>query len=182
MKLAVVFPGIGYHADKPLLYYSRKIAESCGYESINVPYGDFPADAKGSQEKMEACFYGALEQAEAFLEQVDFSAYDRILFLSKSVGTAVASAYGKSRRLKTKNLYFTPVESSFQFMDQPGIVFHGTADGWVETALVKKECERLALPLRIFERANHSLETGDVMLDLRNLQKIMEEAEEYIKE
>ena len=26
MKLAVVFPGIGYHADKPLLYYSKKLA------------------------------------------------------------------------------------------------------------------------------------------------------------
>lgn len=24
MKLAVFFPGIGYHCDKPLLYYSRK--------------------------------------------------------------------------------------------------------------------------------------------------------------
>ena len=25
-KIAVVFPGVGYHADKPLLYYSRKLA------------------------------------------------------------------------------------------------------------------------------------------------------------
>ena len=26
MKLAVIFPGIGYHTDKPLLYYSKKLA------------------------------------------------------------------------------------------------------------------------------------------------------------
>ena len=32
MKLAVFFPGIGYHCDKPLLYYSRKLAQECGYE------------------------------------------------------------------------------------------------------------------------------------------------------
>ena len=25
-KLAVIFPGVGYHTDKPLLYYSKKIA------------------------------------------------------------------------------------------------------------------------------------------------------------
>lgn len=25
MKLAILFPGIGYHTDKPLLYYSKKI-------------------------------------------------------------------------------------------------------------------------------------------------------------
>ena len=32
MKLAVFFPGIGYHCDKPLLYYSQKLAKECGYE------------------------------------------------------------------------------------------------------------------------------------------------------
>ena len=32
MKVAVFFPGIGYHCDKPLLYYSRKLAQECGYE------------------------------------------------------------------------------------------------------------------------------------------------------
>ena len=29
MKAAVFFPGIGYHCDKPLLYYSRKLAQEC---------------------------------------------------------------------------------------------------------------------------------------------------------
>lgn len=27
MKLAIFFPGIGYHTDKPLLYYSRKLPD-----------------------------------------------------------------------------------------------------------------------------------------------------------
>lgn len=30
MKLVVCFPGIGYHCDKPLLYYSRKLAACMG--------------------------------------------------------------------------------------------------------------------------------------------------------
>ena len=34
MKIAVFFPGIGYHCDKPLLYYVRKLAQECGYEKI----------------------------------------------------------------------------------------------------------------------------------------------------
>lgn len=38
-KLAVFFPGIGYHCDKPLLYYSRKMAEQNGYdERITLTY------------------------------------------------------------------------------------------------------------------------------------------------
>ena len=52
-KTAVIFPGIGYHTDKPLLYYSRKIAASQGYDVIEVPYGKFPKGVKGSKEKME---------------------------------------------------------------------------------------------------------------------------------
>lgn len=35
-KLAIVFPGIGYHCDKPLLYYSKKIAVSNGFEIKEV--------------------------------------------------------------------------------------------------------------------------------------------------
>ena len=53
-KLAVLFPGIGYHCDKPLLYYSRKLVQepllyyskkclsAYGYEIIEVNYKHFP--------------------------------------------------------------------------------------------------------------------------------------------
>ena len=41
-KLAVIFPGVGYHTDKPLLYYSKKLASRNGYEIVEVPYGKFP--------------------------------------------------------------------------------------------------------------------------------------------
>ena len=51
MKLAVLFPGIGYHVDKPLLYYGRKLAVQRGYEVVGVPYGNFPDGVKGSPEK-----------------------------------------------------------------------------------------------------------------------------------
>lgn len=130
-KAAVLFPGIGYHTDKPLLYYSKKIAAEHGYEIIEVPYGKFPKGVKGSREKMEKAFFSALEQAGEILQDVDFSEYDDIVFISKSVGTAVASAYAGRHGLKTRNIYYTPVEASFQFMEQPGIVFTGTADAWV---------------------------------------------------
>ena len=58
-KAAVLFPGIGYHTDKPLLYYSKKIAAEHGYEIIEVPYGKFPKGVKGSREKMEKAFFSA---------------------------------------------------------------------------------------------------------------------------
>lgn len=178
-KLAVIFPGVGYHTDKPLLYHSKKIALSHGYEIRDVPYGNFPSGVKGDQDKMKTAFYDALAQSEEILQDVDYAQYDEILFLSKSIGTAIASAYGQNHGLRTCNVYFTPVAESFQFMTQPGIVFHGTKDSWVDTAVVKEECEQRSLPLYIIENANHSLETGDWARDLEILERVMRTVDEY---
>ena len=35
-RLAVIFPGIGYHCDKPILYYSRKLAKEQEYYTIAI--------------------------------------------------------------------------------------------------------------------------------------------------
>ena len=179
-KLAVIFPGVGYHTDKPLLYYSKKIASQNGYESGEVPYGQFPKGVTGSREKMEKEFFSAVEQAEEILKDIDFSEYDDILFISKSVGTAVSSAYAGKHHLKTRNIYYTPVEASFQFMTQPGIAFTGSKDSWVDHEAIKDGCAKGGFPLYITEGANHSLETGNVITDLENLQKIMQITEKYI--
>ena len=37
-RIAVIFQGIGYNADKPLLYYSKKIALERGYDVKVVEY------------------------------------------------------------------------------------------------------------------------------------------------
>ena len=130
---------------------------------------------------MEKSFFSALEQAEQILRDVDFSGNEDILFISKSVGTAVAAAYAEKYGLNTRNIYYTPVAPSFQFMKQPGIVFTGTADPWVTFDAVEQGCREGGFPLYVTEGGNHSLETGDVRRDLENLQKIMGITEEYIR-
>lgn len=180
MKLAVIFPGIGYHTDKPLLYYGKKLAEKNGYDIKEVSYSNFPENIKGSEEKMKKALLTAAQQAEEMLRETDFSKYDTLLFISKSIGTAAASIYAKNHLLDTNNIFYTPVEGSFDFMEQKGIVFHGTKDPWVETSIVKNACRDKQLPLYITENANHSLETGDVLTDLRNLENIMKQVNEYM--
>ena len=55
-KLAVIFPGVGYHTDKPLLYYSKKLAFQNGYEIVEVPYGKFPKGVKGPGKRWKKRF------------------------------------------------------------------------------------------------------------------------------
>lgn len=181
MKLAVIFPGIGYHTDKPLLYYAKKLAKSYGYEVVEVLYKNFPENVKGSSGKMQEAFYSALAQAEAILKDVEFDRYEQILFISKSVGTVTAGAFAGIYHLNIHNIFYTPLEPTFQFIQGDGIVFHGTDDPWAETALVKQACIERNLPLYITEGANHSLETGDVLTDLKNMRIIMEQSREYIE-
>ena len=180
MKLAIHFPGIGYHVDKPLLYFSRKIAKQKGFDIIDVNYGGFDLDIKGDKEKMKEAFLSALSQAEKILSDVDFTKYEDVVLFSKSVGTAVAGAYAIKHGISSRNVFFTPVEQSFDVMKQPGIVFHGSSDPWLSHDIFMKKIKETDYPYYVIENANHSLETGDVDLDIENLAKIMKAVEEYI--
>lgn len=73
MKAAVFFPGIGYHCDKPLLYYSRKLAQECGYEeTIALSYTYDGGNIRGNEEKMQQAFESLYEQAEKSLSAIAF--------------------------------------------------------------------------------------------------------------
>ncbi len=180
-KIAVVFPGIGYNVDRPLLYYGKKIASRYGYEIIDVPYDGFKTGIKGDPAKMHEAFVEALAQCEEVLKDTGLENYDTVLFLSKSIGTAVAAAYTAEHDLITRNVFFTPVEESFSVMKDDGIIFHGTADPWLDNETFLTECSKTEYPYYLIEDANHSLETGDVQTDLKNMTRIMETVEEYIR-
>ena len=172
-KIAVLFPGIGYTCDKPLLYYAGKIAVSKGYELVKVEYGNLPSGIKENKEKMEKAFQCGLEQTEDILKDICWEEYEDILFVSKSIGTVISSAFARQHQLHVKNILFTPLRQTFLFADENGIVFHGTADPWAETKDITEGCKKLNLPLILTEQGNHSLETGDILEDLKNLEKTM---------
>ena len=75
MKIAVIFPGIGYHTDKPLLYYSKKLAVNAGYEIVEVKYHDLPDNIKGNRERMLAAYEIALDQTCQILNDINESSY-----------------------------------------------------------------------------------------------------------
>lgn len=206
-RIAVLLPGIGYTLDRSLLYYAGKIALSNGYELLPVPYTGFPKGIKGNPEKMQQAFAHALEETEKILtsrligtgildeqghagissdmQDAENSQSAEVLFISKSIGTAVAAAYEKRHALHARNVYYTPLSATFRFIEKngsgsEGIVFHGTADPWATDEDIIGSCNRLQLPLTLIRDANHSLETGNVLRDLSYLQEIMEKTENYI--
>ena len=179
-KIACLFPGIGYTCDKPLLYYSWKLLKGLGWEIVPVQYSGFPSGVKGDAEKMRQCALMALEQAEEILKDIDWSGYSDILLIGKSVGTVVCGAFAKRHSLKCRQILFTPVEAVFQVAGSDAIAFHGTADPWADTKAIEKGCRQLGIPLYETGNANHSLETGDVDEDIREMRKVMKTVREYV--
>ena len=122
-KLAIFFPGIGYHADKPLLYYSRKLAGEAGYEQIVLKYDYQAGNIRGNKAKMEAAFHALYAQAEEQLAGVDVTAYAKVLFVSKSVGTIIASAYAQKLEeagtaVEIRHILYTPLEATYTFASE----------------------------------------------------------------
>ena len=179
-KLAVLLPGIGYTCDKPLLYYSGKLARALHWDVFPVLYTGFPAKVRGDRERMKQSVEIALTQTEKILREVEWADYDEVLFISKSIGTVVASLYDSALGLSCRHILFTPVEETFTYPMRDAIAFHGTADPWADTACIRRLCDGAHIPLFITENANHSLETGDIELDIKNLMSVMQQVRVFM--
>lgn len=183
-RLAVIFPGIGYTADKPLLHYGRRIAQDHGYEIRILDYKGFPSKVKGDRKRMEESFAIALQKAKEMLSGTDFSAYDDILFIGKSIGTIVAAkiASESPKQERIRLILYTPLEDTFSFPFGEAIAFTGTKDPWTgaENSPIPRLCKERGIPCFVIPDANHSLESGDVLADVKTLYDIMEETARFI--
>ena len=179
--IAVILPGIGYTCDRPLLYYSGKLARSLGWETVPVPYGGFPPKIRGDRELLTQSAGIALSRTEQALKNIDWKRYARVCFISKSIGTAAAAAYAADRGIDCRHVLFTPLEETFTRPIRRAAAFHGTADPWADTARIGSLCREARIPLYITQNADHSLETGDIALDIRNLQTVMERVRAFLE-
>lgn len=182
-KLAVFFPGIGYTVDKPLLYFSRKLAADAGFEILLLPYTGFPQKVKGDRSKMEESWRIALSQSREMLSGILLSDFKEILFVGKSIGTAVAAeiASQSPAQDRIRFVLYTPLEETFAFPLGDALAFTGTADPWVRAGLIPELCHERKIPCHVVSDANHSLETGDIPEDLDNLKKIMKKTDRFIR-
>lgn len=194
-KIVVVFPGIGYTSDKPLLYYAQKVAEKCGYDESRVLEYDFSYknSLKQDRETYKRACNRVVKFTEENLKGVDWMSYDKILFISKSIGTIAAASFeydlarffNKDRSPfvlpPLKQIMFTPLEETFKYPVQNALGFIGTADTWSRLDRIQKAAIKQYIPITVYENANHSLETGNMSEDLKNMADIMALCEQFLK-
>ena len=182
-KLAVIFPGIGYTCDKPLLYYAEELAVQSGFECKRIAYA-LPGETRirGNLEKMEEAFRILYARAEECLADVDWKQYDEILFISKSIGTVIGAAYAqKLSGIPIRHVLYTPLEYTFDHHPQNAIGFLGTADSWCVPAEVLRRAKEQGIPMHVYEGVNHSLEAGDALADLDRVKDVMEKTKQFLE-
>lgn len=173
-KIAVFFPGTGYHCDKPLLYYAREVAKEAGYnEQIKIEYV-YDFDSVKDFEELEKTYPILLEQIEKQLGGINWRQYEDILFVSKSMGTVMAATYAEKHNLsEVKHIWLTPVEQAYKMSKGKPIVFIGTKDPVSSFQMIKKLSEEQEMQLFVYDNCNHSLECGDTQKDLTVLANVM---------
>ncbi len=181
-KTAVYFPGIGYHCDKPLLYYSRSIACKLGYEdSRNVNYTYRAGNIRGNEEKMKEAYEALFLQTEAELADIIWSDHDDVLFISKSIGTIIATSYAEKYGLKrARHILYTPLAQTFLFAPGSAIAFIGTADPWNDTDEVIRLSDTNHIPMTVYDGCNHSLECNDPLKNIEILKDVMQRTRDFV--
>lgn len=160
-KLLIEFPGRNYSCDKPILYYAGKVFEKRGYDIVRLGYN---FNLKGDKNDIAGLIEEAKEYVEKILGRIDFDAYEDIVFISKSMGTALAGYFEDFFKIKARHIFFTPVKESLAYMKRGKcIVVAGKEDSILDARKLKIYCVEQDIPLKQFEEVGHSLEHSEDM-------------------
>ena len=161
-KIVVSFPG-GRGTEIPLLYFCAKKYEDMGYEKVFVNH---PLEWDESLESL-------LENAEKVISTINFSDYEEIIFIAKSIGTLVACKIKEKHNVPAKVILFTPLEGTLPYINCDNDIVYvaiGSKDRYLDYKVLSNLCAQHNINCHVEPDVGHRME---VMNDLeRNLEII----------
>lgn len=156
--LVVLFPGSGYHCDKPLLYYAREIALQSGLDVLSLRYFFQQVGEPFTERMMDTI----IADTRAALEACPARAYPKLSFVSKSLGTRVSGALAAEMPQPVRQFYLTPLLDAIDsILSTPCTVVAGSADRWFTPSLHMGLKSSPIVDLHVIPDARHSLEIPD---------------------
>lgn len=173
-KIGVIFPGGNYSADCQLLYYAGLKFEFLGYEKVAIGYGDLINRDKSFNECIEDIKSSILTQLQTF----DFSKYDDIVFVSKSLGTVVAGWIDENLCIEARHIYLTPIKETLPYINKAKniiAVVAGTKDKQLDADILKEHCIKENIYLKQIDGVGHRLEVwADIDKNIELLKEIVD--------
>ncbi len=171
-SILVLFPGVRYSADCPLLYYTRLGYSYAGFEYLAVDYGVTESEDLGVFADK------AVKNIKKQFEKLELDSYKEIIFAEKSIGTVIGMRI--EDELNLKNVYhivYTPIEETFKYLSKERKIIGmaaGTEDKHMDIKAITATCKKLETELVVIKNSGHRLEAGkDVTADISALVKVI---------
>ncbi len=184
-RIALIFPGEGYRQNKPYIYYAERFLADCGYDRkiIDLSETEWDKDKLKDHSVLLKTIDRCLHITEETVKDMGDLSEDEVIFVSESIGSVVAAAYDRKKKIEAKHICFSPLEMMGNFLEEgKGILFYGDFDSISDHNVIKMIAEEKKFETYVIEGGDHYLETGDTLKDLDTLKNIMERVEEIIKD
>lgn len=180
-RLGIVFPGLGYNSDMPLLYYPTKLLVERGADVLQLrpDYNTQEFLSLSGEERARQAFADATAALRAGLAE---RPYQHVTLVGKSIGTmALAHLLATETQLAgAVTVWLTPLlripqvaEAAAKFRG-PALYVAGTADPNHDADAMARVQKATGAETLIVEGADHSMEIrGDLLRSVAILQQVV---------
>ncbi len=159
--IVIAFPGTGYTCKEPLFADCIGAYRARGYSCIELDYSCVPfKQIKTVSEALDKAQALALEQ----IKDVAFVEYEDVVFISKSLGTALAGRLAQRLDISPRQLFLTPIPELFAHISEPARVIGmvtGTEDRVLDYRTVEKFCAQHGISCMTVSGVGHNLKYED---------------------
>jgi pimeloyl-ACP methyl ester carboxylesterase len=177
-KLAITFPGYGYLAEAPLLFYLNEILFQLHFDVLSIEYAYKKNTEFKKATDLEQTKWFDFDIGSIYKKIVDYKQYDELVLAGKSLGTTALLNMIRLGipHVRQKYIWLTPGTAHTDIiitasnLNRPSLFIVGTADSFFR----KEEYDLLKnipdIKIEVFPNANHSLEIdNDIDNSIRNI-------------
>ncbi len=181
-ELALVFPGLAYTSDMPLLYYTIEAIITCGINVLSVDF-DYSNNQEFLKQSVRERSEWLLEDSEAALKMITSEKNLKVVcMVGKSMGTLVLGHLLETHEdlRNTKTIWLTPLIKNPELLEQmlaymkEAVLVIGTNDSQYDRDIIDRLNASTQLSGIVIDGANHGLEIeGKITDSLRVLTQIV---------
>lgn len=187
--IAILFPGFGYTAQMPVMYYPGRLLLGSGADvlSVGYEYSQRPDFQSAPIEERDLWLRtDAIGAYEAALAQGN---YERVTLIGKSIGTrAIGHLLATQERSPPPQcVWLTPILRNdllcAQIKQRPhrGLFVVGTADPQYDPGKLDEVVQATAGQVMVIEKADHSLEiAGEIVRSIHVLEGLIAEMQKFL--
>lgn len=171
--LVLLFPGIRYTVDMPLLYYPGLYYRQQGYKVVPVSYGAQFDQVEFHNQDITQEIGDAKTYCLPQLQAIDYSKYDSVIFVSKSLGTVIAGWAQQTLQISCKQIYLTPIKQTLPYMDSSCMAIAGDTDQVLDPAVLKAYCKKHDIEYHVFPGGHRIEVKKDISRNLKTIDAIV---------